>query len=294
MYKLRFKNPKKISKSDRPQRRSRLTIDVNAVDKIQTSRTSSKRKGVPAKETARKEKKPSSYHRRMSRSPSKAKATKEATINTETNLTTLLDSLKDFNRTHRPDNDAVLALDALPHSKKHESHINKVLDDYIQCLACYKNEKWTNLLTEVRFDGPGSFTTAPKILVEIGGPKTNTKTQLANLSLIDWMAVTKKKYTKPANLSGSKLKMEGVPYYQPSTQNQRLRTFFCTVQTVFNWQYQLSDFDFQQGLTGFINKLYLKREQEFGKVTIYFNVNVSVYLKYFTTNVTLLQHSLIK
>ena len=181
-------------------------------------------------------------------------------------LHTLLDNVKEFNNLNPPNNDSVLALNALPHTKAHESRINQVLDNYVNCLACYKN-KWANLLTLERFDGPGNIVKAPKILIAIGGEKSNTKTQLANLSLIDWMAITKKKSMKPRN-DGGKLKMSGTPYYQPSTQNQRLRTFFGTAQRVFNWQYQLSDFNFNSGLTGFIDKLYTKRKKEFRKVML--------------------------
>ena len=197
-------------------------------------------------------------------------------------LITLLDDVKEFNQINPPNNDSVLAIDALPHTKAHESRINQVLDDYVNCLLCYKN-KWEKLLTLERFDGPGNYVRAPKILIAIGGDKSNTKTQLANLSLIDWMAITKKK--KANSDEGSKLKMSRNPYYQPSTQNQRLRTFFGTVQRIFNWQYQLSDFDFNSGLTGFINKLYIKREKEFGKVMLinFFYFQQSIYISRLTS-----------
>ena len=201
---------------------------------------------------------------------SKPKQPKEKQTARFLSLLTHLDNVKKYNDRVTPDNDAILALDSLPHTKSHESHLNAVLDDYVNCLSCYKEDKWTELLRPVKFDGP-SFTTAPYILVEIGGLKTPIKTQLANLSLIDWMAASQKKVVKAPKTKGKKLKLGGIPYYQPSSQNQRLRTFFGTVSRVFTWQYDLCDFNFNSGLTGFIKDLYAKREREFGKViTIFF------------------------
>ena len=204
----------------------------------------------------------------------------------KTNLSNLLDEIKEYNRKVIPDNDAALALNSLPHTKSHETHINAVLDDYVNCLLCYKDNKWTELLRPVSFDGP-SFTTAPFILVEIGGEKNPTKTQLANLSLIDWMAASQKKCFKPIKQKGKKLKQGGFPYYQPSTQNQRLRTFFGTASRLFTWQYDICDFNFNCGLGGFLKDLYAKREKEFGKViTKYFLFHV-IYLTNFLLTVFL-------
>ena len=199
----------------------------------------------------------------------KPRQPKEKPSTRSLSLLTLLDNVKKYNDRVAPDNDSILALDSLPHTKSHESHLNSVLDDYVNCLSCYKEDKWTELLKPVKFDGP-SFSTAPYILVEIGGEKTPIKTQLANLSLIDWMAASQKKVVKAPKTKGKKLKLGGIPYYQPSTQNQRLRTFFGTVSRVFTWQYDLCDFNFNRGLNGFIKDLYAKREKEFGKVITIF------------------------
>ena len=159
--------------------------------------------------------------------------------------------------------------------------IYEISDNYLNCLACYKNDKWTDLLVEVDFDGP-DHTSAPLILLAIGGTKSSTKLQLANLSLIDWMAATKKKNMKPLKQNNNKLKQGGVPYYQPSTQNQRLRTFFGTVTRIFDWQYDLVDFNFNRGLNEFLKDLYKKREQEFGKVMI----SLCLFFLFYLTNIT--------
>ena len=139
-----------------------------------------------------------------------------------------------------------------------------MIEDYVSCLKAYKNNKWNHLLEYVDFDGPGTYEKAPMILIAIGGEKDNDKLQLANLSLIDWQAATRKK----VNPQGKKReKDDPCPWYQPSTQNVHLRTFFGTVQRVFGWQFQQSDFNFSAGLNGFIKDLYACRERTYGKVS---------------------------
>ena len=221
-----------------------------------------------------------------------------------TNIQSILLDIKHYNATTTPDNQSILASSSLPHTPKHEGLICTVLEDFVQCLSLYKNNKWQKLLTYIPFDGPGTYETAPRILIALGGLKDNDKLQLANYSIIDWMAATKKKEKKPnrgrpkgkgkgkGNGNGNgkncakKTKTEekyedceikddevvDCPWYQPSTQNQRLRTFFGTVQRVFNWQLQQSDFNFNSGLNGFIKELYATREKEFGKVRLKRNI----------------------
>ena len=149
-----------------------------------------------------------------------------------------------------------------------------MLEDYVECLSSYKDKKWDHLLDYVPFDGPGTYDSVPRIFLVLGGRQDNNKLQLANFSLIDWMAATKKK-DKPKRKRSGKAKSDEdesndndvkCPWYQPSTQNQHLRTFFGTVQRVFDWQFQQSDFNFNSGLNGFIKDLYALREAEFGKV----------------------------
>ena len=190
-------------------------------------------------------------------------------------LKACLIGIKEYNKVHLPDNDSILATTSLPHTKRHEWLINSVIDDYIQCLSSYKNNKWTHLLNYETFDGPGSFEQAPRILIAIGGQKDNDKLQLANLSLIDWQAVTMKKKQQKSiksdkdddDANAPDNGDDPCPWYQPSTQNVHLRTFFGTVQRIFGWQFQQSDFNFNAGLNGFIKDLYAAREKEYGKVS---------------------------
>ena len=57
------------------------------------------------------------------------------------------------------------------------------------------------------------------------------------------------------------------PWYQPSTQNQRLRTLFGSCAKRFDWQIEVGDFDFKGGLKGFVETLYMKRYKEFADVS---------------------------
>ena len=57
---------------------------------------------------------------------------------------------------------------------------------------------------------------------------------------------------------------EGCPYYQPSVQNVRLRTFFAVTRERYDWQYSFeTDFSFTGGVVPFLKALYLKRSKDF-------------------------------
>jgi len=114
------------------------------------------------------------------------------------------------------------------------------------------------MLQLVPFEGLTGKISAPKILVFIGGERSMLKCQMANKALIDWQAVTAKKSTA---------KNTNFVWYQPVTQNQRLRTFFSTVDKEFEWQYQITDFNFTGGVKGFMSTLYVKRLKLHGKVS---------------------------
>ena len=96
----------------------------------------------------------------------------------------------------------------------------------------------------------------PRILVEVGGLKTPSKIMLLNKALIDWMAVCNKKKAAAK-----------CHWYQPSTQNQRLRTLFGSCAKRFDWQIEVGDFDFKGRLKGFVETLYMKRYKEFADVS---------------------------
>ena len=153
--------------------------------------------------------------------------------------------------------DAYLAAAALPHSIAHQYTIDWVTKDFIDALASCPEDKWQALLEPVEYMSMTGMTHAPKILVDLGGTKSTAKLMLANKSVIDWMAVIRK---KPA-------KGQKCPWYQPSTQNQRLRVFFGSVQKCFNWTYELKDFNFKGGIKAFLDTLYAKRLAEFGEVS---------------------------
>ena len=94
------------------------------------------------------------------------------------NVKALLIRIKEYNRTTTPENQSILAAKSLPHTSKHEGLINSVLEDYVQCLSSYKNNKLDHLLDYVPFDGPGTYDSVPRIFVVLGGKKDNNKLQL--------------------------------------------------------------------------------------------------------------------
>lgn len=168
----------------------------------------------------------------------------------------LLAAITDHEEQHPPANDAVLATHALPHTLRHQYLIDAVTQDFLNALYNVPEKKWHSLLEPVPHHLNGRRKMAPKLLVKLGGEKIPEKVQIVNKALVDWMAVMRK---KAKNLSGC-------PWYQPSTQNQRLRTLLGSTSKSYGWRYDMSDFSFKGGLKGFLDKLYAKRYKEFGEV----------------------------
>ena len=74
---------------------------------------------------------------------------------------------------------------ALPHTNKHQSHIDTCADNFIECVKVHGNHLWDLLLQDVNFVGPnGVKKKAPKIFVELGGMKTPEKVQIANKAIV--------------------------------------------------------------------------------------------------------------
>ena len=168
----------------------------------------------------------------------------------------LLNAINKHEAIFDPTNDSRLALAALPHTQRHEYLIDSVTNDFLSALANVPNDKWTDALCLVSFRTFGKKKTHPRILVEAGGEKNPSKVMLVNKALIKWMAVMRKK-------ASPKDKM--CQWYQPSTQNQRLRTFLGSCNKQYDWRYEINDFNFTGGLKGFMDKLYRKIFKEFGK-----------------------------
>ena len=157
---------------------------------------------------------------------------------------------------NRPVNDSLLATHALPHTIRHQFLIDSVTQDFLNALYNVPHEKWKSALQPIPHKLTGREKMAPKLLIDLGGEKIPEKIQIANKALIDWMAVMRKKSKNPPDF----------PWYQPSTQNQRLRTLLGSTSKSYGWRYEMSDFSFKGGLKGFLDKLYAKRYKEFGKV----------------------------
>ena len=144
---------------------------------------------------------------------------------------------------------------------RHQFLIDEVTNDFCTSLSKFPDNKWTLALTPVEHRCVTGKKMYPKILVDVGGLKTPSKVMLLNKALIDWMAVCKKKSSN-----------KKCQWYQPSTQNQRLRTLFGSCVKRFDWQIEVGDFEFKGGLKVFIGDLYMKRYKEFKDVSFFLSV----------------------
>ena len=149
--------------------------------------------------------------------------------------------------------------DALPHTQKHDAHINKVCKSFASTLSTM-GHKWVNLLKEKEFELPnGKKVMVPTIFIDIGGERTPAKMQIANKAVVDWMRTIKKqKITKRDKFT----------WYQPVTQNQMLRTFIAHMSKTFFWPFDLDDFNFSGGVIAEMKKMYEQRYKLYGKVSI--------------------------
>ena len=157
--------------------------------------------------------------------------------------------------------DTSLAMTCLSTTQRHDIHSLDVIDDFIECLHVAPNSKWLQMLTHVanpfRLDR-NSPKEIPALFLMCSGKENYGKRKLANLALIEWQGRTRMKIAK----DDSKL-----IWYQPSTQNQRLRTFFGTMCQRFDWQFTLNSFTFVGGLDGFLKALYSLRLEKFSDVS---------------------------
>lgn len=103
---------------------------------------------------------------------------------------------------------------------------------------------WKDSLTLKPYELPsGKVQKFPLLFIELGGPVTKEKIQLANNSVIEWMRKCKKKVMK---------KNDKYQWYQPVTQNQHLRTFFGAMKNMFLWEMDLDDFNFEGSIAVFL------------------------------------------
>jgi hypothetical protein len=115
----------------------------------------------------------------------------------------------------------------------------------------------------------------PRAFTAVAGEKTPIKLQLANAMLVDWQLNDKK-----VN-SGSK-DFSGCPYYQPSTNNGRIRSFFGFMSKYHDWKYTTGCFvNFEGCLSGVISTLYEQRRNEYvSKNNQFFSILFQFYIFY--------------
>ena len=180
----------------------------------------------------------------------KAKNPNGEAFNIEQTLTYLAKFSKDA-----PKTDADLAKVAIGCSANHHNLRDAVIQDVINCLQTY-GTKWEPLLVPTSVKLPnGDVATVPLFVKVLSGPKNQAKLELMNKLLIDWQAVTKKKGVNSE-----------CPWYQPTTQAQRLRTFFGCMAKRFLWQITLDDLSGEKMVCAFMEKLFAKRLTKYKSV----------------------------
>ena len=150
-------------------------------------------------------------------------------------------------------------IDALPHTKKHEAHILKVVNSFITVLSSDSQNIWANLLKLKPYKlSNGKTVKVPALFVDMGGYRSPEKLQIVNKAIVYWMRLLKKtRLTKNDKFT----------WYQPVTQNQMLRTFLGHMSKAYFWSFDLEDFDFAGGVNAELKVMYEKRYKQYGKVS---------------------------
>ena len=153
----------------------------------------------------------------------------------------------------QPRSDADLAKVAIGCSANHHNLKSDVLNDCVNCLKTY-GSKWETLLVPTKVKMPhGEAATVPLFVKVLAGEKSQAKLELTNKILIDWQVVTKKKGVSSK-----------CPWYQPSTQAMRLRTFFGSMNKSFLWKMKLEeDFTGEKMVSAVLAALFAKRLKKY-------------------------------
>ena len=100
----------------------------------------------------------------------------------------------------------------------------------------------------------------PFAFVSVAGPISKKKLMLANEMLKDWQLKLEKKV---------KVKDGECRFYQPSTQNVELRTFFGHMSKCHDWQFSETELrGFKGSLTGVIQEMYAQRLEKFVSIAL--------------------------
>jgi hypothetical protein len=93
-----------------------------------------------------------------------------------------------------------------------------------------------------------------KAFTAVSGAISPMKSQLANSMLVDWMLALRKEKFSPSECE----------YFQPSTTNLMLRTFFPFMARFHNWKYTTASFsNFEGCLSGVLKAIYEQRRKEY-------------------------------
>ena len=168
------------------------------------------------------------------------------------------------------------ALSASDISKKHDKRAHKLEDSFVQGISkvytLAGKQKWNSMLRSVKNPqfvvGNGS-SVVPFAFVAVSGSPSKKKLMLANAMLIDWQINLRKKNTKND---------EVCPFYQPSTQNVEMRTFFAHMAKMHDWQFSEAELKGYKGsLTGVVQEMYAQRLEKYVSICIFFFMNYKLY-----------------
>ena len=230
---------------------STATKSSKAKPKPRIRITAKQKTKVPPKKVLPKKRKRSAKSSAVSTKTSKTKSPNGQAFDIEKTLTSLA-----LFAEKNPNNDYDLVQVAVGCSANHHKLKFDVLNDCVNCLKTYGG-KWESFLVPTKVKLPnGEQTTVPLFVKVLAGKKNQARLELANKIIIDWQLVTKKKGDNPK-----------LPWYQPSTQAQRLRVFFGSMNNTYFWEMKLEeDFKGDKMISAVCEVLFAQRLKKYGHV----------------------------
>ena len=162
---------------------------------------------------------------------------------------------------------AALAVNATVCSVQYDKKKRQILREFLDALRA-KDPKYRSMV-EASSNVPEYFpadAVIAEVFVVLSGPgNKRKKVFVLNQMLIDWIS---EKRNKNCNNGRSH------KYPSPATINTTVRTFLAATKELYNWEFSLKDFNFEEGYNAFFKKMVVDRQKE--DVSIFMYVWMSV------------------
>ena len=172
----------------------------------------------------------------------------------------LMDSIKNHSPSQKNSELGIILTEVEDCSPEHTKHREKMVTSFLNFLL--QHPKYEGYMDFVDVQGLHMPRLWASVMREPEGTpetKTRSKSVLANSMLVDFAVSLVMK--KPGK--------DGCPFYQPSSQNQMMRTLLAAMHDDYMWDYTMEkSFNFKGGVQKVLNELYQVRMKKYPRVSV--------------------------